>query len=313
MARAGVVSLGLLLFTGHAGGDPQPGVELFSPLGSVERVEQIKLRFNTPMVAFGDPRLAAPLTGNCSAGATSRWVDARSFVIDLPTPLAGGQRCSYTLVPGLKDASGSPVPTRRFAFDTGGPNVRAVVPETGGGTVEEDQVFLLALNAAPTPASVAALASCRIEGVGEIVPLDLLPNATRDTLIAGGARDWRLRQFLITAGWRKNEDTTAEKQPRSEIVAARCRRALPSDGRVAVIWGANIATANGLATTAADKLDFHVRPAFRARFECSRENPAAACSPISSLRVSFTGQVRWGWQNKSGSFRPTAPRCRPSR
>lgn len=94
-----------MLLAGHAGGEPRPGVELFSPLGSVERVEQIKLRFNTPMVAFGDPRLAAPLTGNRSAGATGRWVDARTFAVDLPAPLPGDQRCSYTLVPGLKDAS----------------------------------------------------------------------------------------------------------------------------------------------------------------------------------------------------------------
>ena len=280
-----------MLLAGHAGGEPRPGVELFSPLGSVERVEQIKLRFNTPMVAFGDPRLAAPLTGNRSAGATGRWVDARTFAVDLPAPLPGDQRCSYTLVPGLKDASGSPIAARRFDIDAGGPNVRAVVPETGGGAVEEDQIFLLALNAAPISESVAAKASCRIEGVGEVLPLDLLPSTTRDTLVAGDARDWRRRQFLTTTGWRKNDDTTVDKQPRAEIAAARCRRALPSGGNVALVWGTGIATANGLATTAANRLDFKVRPAFRARLECSRENPAAACSPITPLRVSFTGQV----------------------
>ena len=290
MARAGALSLGLLLLAGYAGGDPRPGVELFSPLGSVERVEQIKLRFSTPMVAFGDPRLTAPLTGSCSGGATGRWVDARTFAIDLPVPLQGGQRCRYALVPGLKDAGGSPVAARRFDFDTGGPNVRAEVPETDGGMIEEDQIFLLALNTAPTPASVEAAASCRIEGVGEVVPLDLLPATTRDTLVTGGARDWRLRQFLTTAGWRKDDDN-AEKQPRAEIIAARCRRALPSGGRVAIVWGAGISTAGGLATTTANRLEFKVRQAFRARFECSRENPAAACSPISPLRVAFTGQV----------------------
>jgi len=177
------------------------------------------------MVAFGDPRLAAPLTGNRSAGATGRWVDARTFAVDLPAPLPGDQRCSYTLVPGLKDASGSPIAARRFDFDTGGANVRAVVPETGGGAVEEDQIFLLALNAAPISASVATKASCRIEGVGEVVPLDLLPSTTRNTLVAGGARDWRLRQFLTITGWRKNDDTTVEKQPHAKIAAARCRRA----------------------------------------------------------------------------------------
>jgi len=284
-----VSALGLL--GARVASGPVPGVELFSPSGSVERVEQIKVRFTTPMVAFGDPRLPAPVVGNCSAGATARWVDARSFAIDLPAPLAGGQRCSYALVPGLKDAKGAAVAPRRFSFDTGGPNVRAEVPESDGGAIEEDQVFLLALNAAPTPASVAAAAACQIDGVGEAVPVDILPTATRDTLVNAGARDWRMRRFLTTAGWRKDDDASAEKQPRAEITAVRCRRALPAGGRVALVWGRGIATANGLATLDANRLDYKVRPAFSARFECSRANPAAACSPIAPLRISFTGQV----------------------
>ncbi len=282
---------GVLLVAVKATGDPRPGVELFSPLGAVERVEQIKLRFATPMVAFGDPRLPAPVVGNCSAGATGRWVDARSYAIDLPAPLGGGQRCSYALVPGLKDAKGATVGMQRFAFDTGGPNVRASTPESDGGTIEEDQIFLLALNAAPTPASVAANASCRIDGVGELVPLEMLPVPTRDALVTGAARDWRMRRFLVSAGWRASDDSEAEKQPRAEIAAVRCRRALPAGGRMAIVWGKGIATANGLVTSAVNRLDYKVRPAFSARFECSRETPASACSPISPMRVSFTGQV----------------------
>jgi hypothetical protein len=159
---------------------PQAAVELFSPTGSVERVEQIKLRFTTPMVAFGDPRLPAPGVGDCTAKAPGRWVDARTFAVDLAAPLPGGLRCTYTLSAGLKDAAGARVAGRTsFAFDTGGPNIRSAVPQEDGGAIEEDAVFLLALNATPTPASVAEHASCAIEGVGEAVPLDLLADATR--------------------------------------------------------------------------------------------------------------------------------------
>ena len=289
--RYGAAAVALLaLFGVRALSTPAPGVEAFSPTGSIERIEQIKIRFATPMVAFGDPRLPAPIAGDCSAGATARWVDPRSFAIDLPAPLPGGRRCSYATVPGLRDAKGATVPARRFAFDSGGPNIRATVPESEGGGIEEDQVFLLALNALPTPASLAAHAACAIDGVGEAVPLDVLPGATRDLLLKQSSTGWRMPSFMTAAGL-QTDDPNAEKLPRAEIVAVRCRRALPAGGRVALLWGKGLATANGLATSDANRIEFKVRPAFAARFECSRANPAAACSPISPLRLSFTGRV----------------------
>ncbi len=284
------IVVGVLALAVRAGGGPAPGVAAFSPTGSVERVEQIKVRFATPMVAFGDPRLPAPVAGTCSAGATGRWVDAQNFAIDLPTPLAGGRRCLYRLVAGLKDAAGAVLRPQAFAFDTGGPNIRAVVPNEGGSRIEEDQVFLLALNAAATPASVAARASCAIDGVGEAVPLDLLPDTARAAIVAGAQQDYRVRSFLQQAGAAPPDEGEAA-QPKAVVVAARCRRTLPAGGRVDIVWGAGIATADGLATLRPRRLDFRVRPAFTARFECSRATPAAACSPIEPLTLRFTGQV----------------------
>jgi len=278
------------LVTARAGGGPAPGVAAFAPAGSVERVEQITLRFATPMVAFGDPRLPAPVMGTCSAGGTGRWVDAQSYTIDLPAPLVGGRRCAYELVTGVHDASGAAVGKRRFTFDTGGPNIRAVLPDDGDGRIEEDQVFLLALNATATPASVVAKASCAIDGVGEAVPLDILADATRATIVAQAKQDYRLRSFLQKAGAAPPDDGEAA-QPKAIVVAARCRRALPAGGRVGVVWSAGIATADGLATLRPRRLDYKVRPAFTARFECSRANPAAACSPIEPVTLRFTGQV----------------------
>ena len=287
---AGIAGLVAGLAFARAGSGPAPAVAAFAPTGSVERVEQIKLRFTTPMVAFGDPRLPAPVAGTCSAGATGRWVDAQSYAIDLPRPLAGGRRCRYELVAGLKDAAGAAVDgQRRFAFDTGGPAIRAAFPDDGSDRVEEDQIFLLALNAAPTPASLAARTSCAIDGVGEAVPLDILPDTTRATIVGQAQRDYRLRRFLQAAGAVPADEGEAV-QPASVVVAARCRRALPAGGRVAVVWGAGVAT-DGLSTLRPRRLDFKVRPAFSARFECSRATPAAACSPIEPLTLDFTGQV----------------------
>ena len=146
------------------------------------------------------------------------------------------------------------------------------------------------MNAAPTPASVAARASCAIDGVGEAVPLDILPDATRATIVGQAQQDYRLGSFLQKAGAAPPDEGEAA-EPKAVVVAARCRRMLPAGGRVALVWGAGIATADGLATLRPHRLDFKVRPAFTARFECSRANPAAACSPIEPLTLRFTGQV----------------------
>ena len=284
--------MGVALLTSSATSAPQAAVELFSPLGSVERVEQVKLRFATPMVAFGDPRLPAPGSGNCGGAVAGRWVDARTYAVDYAQPLAGGQRCTFTLNPELKDAAGASVAGRRsFTFDTGGPNIRAVLPREDSDDLDENAIFLLALNAKATPASIAAHASCRIEGVGEAVPLNVLPDKTRDELITGSGRDYRTRELLRQAGQRKAEYDGETIEPRAEIVAVKCRRALPSGGRVAIVWGAGIASSNGLATAATRRLDYKVRTAFTARFECSRTNAGASCSPLEAMRVNFTGQV----------------------
>ncbi len=292
MTRQGqIISVALLvLAAAAAGGAPPPRVSRFSPTGSVQAPEQIAVQFATPMVALGDPRQAAPIMGNCSAGAAGRWADAQTYVVDLPAALPGGRKCQYDLVPGLRDARGAAVGgARRFGFDTGGPAVRAALPDDG--QIEEDQLFLLALNARPTAASVAAGAACLIEGVGEAVPLDILPDSARDTVLQGAAADYRVRRFLELAGWRKPEYGDDAVPPRAVIVATRCRRALPAGGKVTLRWGGDIATAEGLKAGAPYRAAIAVRPAFAARFECARVNSAAACLPLEAMRLSFAGVV----------------------
>ncbi|KAB7646208.1 MG2 domain-containing protein [Polymorphobacter fuscus] len=271
---------------------PLPRVDRITPAGNVEGPEQATLHFSTPMVALGDPRAPAPATGNCLAGATARWADSQSWVVDFPRALAGGQRCNFDLKPGLRDAAGALVGgDRQFGFSTGGPTIRAATPSPDGGLIAEDQVFLLALNAPPTSASVAAHAACLIDGVGEAVPLDILPDATRDTILNGAGQDWQVRQLLVAAGLRKAEYGDDPMPPRGTVVAAKCRRALPAGGRLTISWGKDVVTANGLAAGVARRLDFKVRAAFTAAFECSRVNAAAACSPLEPMRLAFRGEV----------------------
>ena len=105
--------VGALAAVGASSGPPT--VELFTPTGTVEATEQVRVRFSEPMIAFGDPRAAAPVDGQCGAGV-GRWVDAREWAFDFAAPLPGGLRCGYTLKPGLHTLAGAAV--------TGGADVR---------------------------------------------------------------------------------------------------------------------------------------------------------------------------------------------
>src|SRR3546814_17098139 len=91
----------------------------------------------------------------------------------------GGKRCTVSLRPDLATARGvSVVGNDRFALDTGGPSARAVL---AGGTydgIEEDQIFLVATNVAADRASVGRFAYCAVDGIGEKIPVDVLPRET---------------------------------------------------------------------------------------------------------------------------------------
>ena len=302
----GVLALAALAAVGASGGPPT--VELFTPTGTVEAAEQVRVRFSDAMIAFGDPRAPAPVDAACAAGI-GRWVDAREWAYDFADPLPGGLRCRFTLKPGLRTLGGAAVTgTRAFAFDTGGPSIvgqapqgerRAAEDDADGdgdtyGSIEEDQTFLLALNADATPESIAAHARCTIEGVGEAIPLDPVSDAERKTLLNGAARaEWGWRGVLERSGWVKPQYQEPDAKPvaKRALFVGRCRRALPAGGRVSVVWGAGIASPSGLVTTVATRIDYKVRPAFSARFQCSRVNPAAACSPVEAMTLAFSSPV----------------------
>ena len=105
-------------------------------------------RFSEPMVPFGDPRLSEPFAIDCPEAGKGRWVDTRNFVYDFERDLPAGVRCTFTLKPELKTLDGKPlIGTQSFSFSTGGPSVRLSVPYEGASNIDEEQIFVLGLDA----------------------------------------------------------------------------------------------------------------------------------------------------------------------
>ncbi len=267
----------------------------FSPQGTNKGVRQVVARFSADMVALGDPRLADPFTLSCNAPGQGRWVDTRSWVYDFSADLPAGLSCSFQLKRGLKTVAGAPVTVPKpYTFDTGGPSVLASLPYEGSEMVDEEQAFLLKLDAPATAASIRAHARCVVEGLAEAMPVTVIEGVERTALLA---QRRLLGYAYYRILWADGELTDARvrddslKVAEAQVAVVRCQRRLPPAAAVELVWGQGIAAASGLATTDEQRLAFRVRPDFTARIECTRSNPQAGCLPFKPIDVRFTSPV----------------------
>jgi uncharacterized protein YfaS (alpha-2-macroglobulin family) len=271
------------------------GAPRFSPTGSAKAVRQAKARFATPMVALGDPRLPEPFAIDCAAAGAGRWVDARSWVYDFDEDLPGGLRCRFTLKAGLADLAGRAVRAQKpFTFDTGGPRVTASLPYEGSESLDEEQVFLLKLDAVATPESVRAHARCRVEGLADSTPVTILEGPAREAVLAQRRKlGYGYLRLLGKDGAEplaRERDSSVAAAERT-LATVRCQRRLPPGATVQLLWGRGIAASSGLTTQQDQALAFRVRAAFTARVECARVNPDAGCLPFKPIDVRFTSPV----------------------
>jgi uncharacterized protein YfaS (alpha-2-macroglobulin family) len=288
---------------------PAARVESFSPRGTAKQVRQVTARFSVPVVALGDPRLADPFRVECSAAGKfraasererrpsgkGRWADPRSWVYDFDADLPAGLRCTFTLNDGLTALGRKPIGGERvFSFDTGGPAIVASLPNDGWEEIDEDQVFLVKLDAPAVADAIERHAYCAIDGIVERVPIEVLRGEARSALLAARKQ---LGYGYFALLWKSGDssevrvrDRTLE-QAEERVVAVKCRRRLPPATKVRLVWGAGIAAESGIATTADQQLAFAVRRAFLATLECTRTEPRAGCTPIQPITVRFSAPV----------------------
>jgi uncharacterized protein YfaS (alpha-2-macroglobulin family) len=251
-----------------------PNVVRFSPQGVVKGVRQVTARFSAPMVPLGDPRPATEVFEvTCPEAGTARWIDGREWAYDFARDLPAGVRCTFRVRPGLTALDGTPIGGRReFAFSTGGPAVReSSLPRAGTEWIDEQQAFMLVLDAPADETTVLAHTHFVIEGLASQVGARLVTGADRRAILA----------------------SRGKALPVGPVVIVQARQRFPNGARVTLVWGKGIATTTGVATDQDQRLDFRVRPAFEVSFTCDRERKDADCIPVSPLRVQFSAPVPW--------------------
>lgn len=283
-------------------------VEQFSPRGEVKGVRQVTARFAKPMVPFGDPREVDPFAIDCVEKGTGRWADPRHWIYDFARDLPAGVRCAFTVKAGLSDVDGAVVAGgQRFEFTTGGPAIVRSLPYEGS-RIDENQIFILGLDAPAKPETIVANARCVAAGVNEEIGVRLVAGEERRIvldnrksfaasylrLVMVSPSEGRTRSFLFTlptTGSDRDRFLRLRDAPDSPLVTLACARPLPAGAEMKLVWGKGIAATTGVATSAAQALAFNVRPAFRASFSCERVNAQAQCIPILPLTLSFTASI----------------------
>src|ERR1043166_6361737 len=276
-----------------------PRVEVFTPQGQAKGVRQAAARFTEPMVAFGDPRLADPFTVRCEGDAQrlkgrGRWADQKNWIYDFDADLPSGQRCQFTLDPQLKALTGQALEGQReLAFNTGGPAVMTAMPGEGDEAIDEEQAFLLALDA---PVDNASLADswCEAAGINERIPLKALSEQDTRALLAAN-RDRAFNLYRVYFKGRRGsiadfkiEDKRLRELP---VIGVRCARRLPAGADMALVLGSQVKSKTGIARGTPQRLAFKVRPAFEVKLTCQRVNKDAACLPVTPMSITFSAPV----------------------
>ncbi|HEX7550341.1 MAG TPA: hypothetical protein VF579_07185 [Candidatus Methylomirabilis sp.] len=207
---------------------PNPRIVDFSPQGTVKQVRQVRARFAEPMVPLGDPRgSVAPFDIECPEAGTGRWVASKEWVYDFARDLPAGLRCTFRMRPGLTTLGGTAIESQpEFRFSTGGPAVKAVVPSEGARAIDEEQAFLLRLDAEPTEESIRAHVRVGVAGMADSLEVRVLTGEAREQIL-------------------KAQYSDEAKDP---IVIVQAIRPFPNEARVRLVWGKGVASQRGVPT-----------------------------------------------------------------
>jgi uncharacterized protein YfaS (alpha-2-macroglobulin family) len=243
-----------------------------TPQGKVTQVRQVIVKFDEAMIAFGSPAAAAPAQVHCNDPAASsgqaHWIDDKTWAWDFAADLPPGVSCTVDLNDGLKSFAGHAVAgPHRYAFQTGGPFVQEIRPDSG--EIEEDQAFVLQLNGPATDASVHEHVWCESSGLGNRIPVKNLDDTARAAL---------LKHFRL-------------KKDAARILTLQCQQTLPSGTKMQLVYGVGLASPSGLANDVERRFDYTVREPFAASFSCERENAKAPCTPLRPVQVRFNAPI----------------------
>ena len=252
-------------------------LQQFTPQELVDQQTRATAVFSTDMVPLGRADAPAPFIVDCgTAKGSGRWADTKTWAWQLERALQPGERCTFELRRGLKAVNGEGVSGQnRYRFYAPGPWPRAVTPSPGSG-IEEEQAFVITPAGPVKAASVEQNAWCEADGVGNRIPVRLVPDKQRSEILAAIRRGGK-----------------------DEIVVS-CSERLPAGVKMKLVWGKGIEAENGAKSTREESFVYPVREPFRA-LRSTIFGRAVNAAPLDVARIRGVGL--YIADGKDGTFR----------
>ncbi|HEU0187649.1 MAG TPA: MG2 domain-containing protein, partial [Gallionellaceae bacterium] len=188
----------------------------------------------------------------------------------------------------------------------GGPAIVQSLPNFWD-LIDEQQVFILGLDAPAKPETIVKNAWCSVSGINEPIPVQIVTGEKRRQLLEV-RKDFMEQYFrgivkfaghtlelvfgIPVAGSDQEKFLKLRDGANSPIVVLQCQRPFPNEAEVKLVWGAGIESTSGIPTSEQQALPFKVRPAFSAMFHCERTNKDAQCIPVLPMTLSFTAPIK---------------------
>ena len=243
-------------------------VQQFTPQELVDQQTRATAVFSADMAPLGQSLAPAPFMVDCGkVSGSGRWVDTKTWAWQLERALQAGERCLFSLKPGLKASNGEAVSGQnQYRFFAPGPWPRRVQPSPGSG-IEEDQAFIITPAGPVLPASVEQNVWCEAAGVASRIPVRVVPEKQRKEILS-----------------------SLHRVDKDDVVVS-CVERLPPGVKMKLVWGKGVEVANGAKSTREESFIYPVREPFRATLSCEREKASAPCSPLSAITLEFSAAV----------------------
>ena len=215
---AGIVLFFFLSVIPFVSAEYKPSVEMFSPQGTVKGVRQVSVRFSAQMAPFGDPRgIIEPFEIDCPEKGTGRWADSKNWVFDFERDLPAGVQCTFRLKSGLKTLSGKEIEGQKeFSFSTGGPSIKNSIPYGGSQNIDEEQIFILTLDAEAEKDSVFKKVFFSVEGIQDHIGIRIIEGKERDEIVKARFR--------------------YQGPPQLPTIFIQCKQRFPAKAKVSLVW-----------------------------------------------------------------------------
>ncbi len=239
-------------------------IKSFSPQGYVKSVDQVRIEFSQPMVKLGDIKLDAPAQSPCfdPKKGQGRWIDTKNWVFDFTKTVPGGQACEVTYA------------GKRYAFNTGGPYVDEVLPNSYQ-PIDPSQHFLMMLDSQVKKESVKDGLYFVIQGLGDRIPAEVIDGSKAREVIAAAKKMYGYGEERI-------------KEPMLVVKAA---KEFPAASKVSMVWSKKIQSLSGHSSPEDQVIEFSVEEPFKAEFNCDREAPGQPCVPLLSMNLYLNSSI----------------------